>query len=507
MVLSKGKKLILLAVAVVVAIIIIFAVYSISSSNSEKQDAIDRVVDSLLDESSAYSDANPYDEGEISTFITDYWNPMKDDASFQEELVNRLNSEILEPTLQNKESDSSQQVENQYGYAPVPSDTGRILCKLTSFLNQVEYEDAALREKILNYYVQLVGMGVTSIENIEESTDPADKLQLSSELMDILSYIDEYNQSTGTFYQIQESEVISENDKDTVSEFYNQIVQQSSDTGNARVFSEAVSQLTQSSFFENQTVISNDKMIDFLVVDDSSSISTLRQGIGGYYDEISEEPQWDYDGNSYGGGNATFCGDFYYAVYESSGNQYDMSEMTPEVWAALTPGQRAEIEEGNRKTREITVYLKGVEVSSTYKDVIPELDESGFEFAYCNSDGSTLFLSENAVRYFPDAVNQGSYFIRGDFSKQVDEAEMQYSSQGSDITTAVSAVAQGDYEAATKAFMSFSDNGTNLAQICQFALKLRDNDVLDAGLVVIYENINLTDEDMLQFETYIENLY
>ena len=267
-----------------------------------------------------------------------------------------------------------------------------------------------------------------------------------------------------------------------------------------------MSQVTQSSFFENQTVIDNDEIIDFLV-NDSSSISTLRRGIGGYYDEISEHPEWDYDGNYYGGGNATFCGDFYYEVYESSGNKYDMSEMTPEVWAALTPGQRAEIEEGNSKTREIVVYLKGAEISSTYKDVIPEIDESGFEFAYCNADGSTLFLSENAMRYFPDAVNQGSYFIRGDFSKQVDEDEMQYSSQDSEITTAVSAVAQGDYEAATKSFMSFSDNGTNLAQICQFALKLRDNDVLDAGLVVIYENINLTEKDMIQFETYIADLY
>ena len=506
MVLSKGKKILLITVVAVVAAIILVATFFLYRSHSETQYAIDQVVNSLLDEDSAYSDADPYNEETISTFITGYWNPLKDNSSFQKELANRLNEEILGPTLQNTESGSSQQVENRYGDEPTPGSTNKVLCKVAHFLNQVEYEDAALREKILNYYVQLAGIGVTFLKNVEESTDPADKLQISSELMDTLSYIDEYNQSTGTFYQIQESEVISENDRDAVSEFYNQIVQQSYDTGNTLIFSEAMSQVTQSSFFENQTVIDNGKLIDFLV-DNSSPISTLRQGIGGYYDEISEEPQWNYDGNSYGGGNATFCGDFYYEMYEGTGNQYDMSEMTPEVWAALTPGQRAEIEEGNSKNHEIIVYLKGTEISSTYKDVIPELDESGFEFAYCNSDGSTLFLSENAVRYFPDAENNGSYVIRGDFSEQVAEAEMQYSSQGSEITTAVSAVAQGDYEAATKAFMSFSNNGTNLEQICQFALKLRDNDVLDAALVVIYENINLTEEDMIQLETYIANLY
>lgn len=497
--LSKGKKAILLVVAAVVAIIILIAVYFIYRSHSETQYAIDRAVNGLLNESSAYSDADPYDEEKVSAFIADDWNPVKDDPKFQAELVNRLNQEILEPTLQNAESDSSQQVENQYGDKPVPSSTHQILCKLVPFLNQVEYEDTELREKILHYYTQLVGMELTPFEQTEESADPEAELQLSGKWMDTLSYIDELNQSAGTFYQMQEKEVLSEDDKDHVSAFYRQMIQRACDAGDARIFAEAMSQLSQSTFFENQTIIENSEVVDFLV-QDSGDFYTLRQGIGGYYDALSQNPGWDYDGRFYGGGNATFCGDFYYEVYESTGNQYDMSEMTPELWAALTPGQRAEIEEGNRKTREIVVYLDGEEVESTYKDVMPELAESGFEFACCNSDGSTIFLSDNAVRYFPDAVNQGSYFIRGDFSEQVREAETEYGAQVSVIQTAVSAIAQGEYEAATEAFVSLSDNGTNLAQICRFSLELKRNGMLEAGLDIIYGNIDLSDEDMVQLE-------
>lgn len=56
MVLSKGKKIILIAVAAVVILVVGFLLYR---SHSENQYNIDRAVDSILNEDSAFTYANP----------------------------------------------------------------------------------------------------------------------------------------------------------------------------------------------------------------------------------------------------------------------------------------------------------------------------------------------------------------------------------------------------------------------------------------------------------------
>lgn len=87
------------------------------------------------------------------------------------------------------------------------------------------------------------------------------------------------------------------------------------------------------------------------------------------------------------------------------------------------------------------------------------------------------------------------------------KAEEQYSAQIAVMQSAVSAIAQGDHDAATKDFKSFSNNGTNLSHICWFAAELMRHNVLDEGLEIIYGNINLPEEDMIQLEVFLSKLF
>ena len=501
---SKGRKIVLIAAAaVLIAAIIAAAIYFFGSGGAG--DEAGSVADSLLNEGGGYLQSDPYDAATAADFIEDCWNPVKDSSGFREVLVNRLENEILEPALQSIESESSQQTENRYGDVPSPAGANQVLCRLMPFLSSAGYEDAALRESILDYYTGLISLELTSFENGEESDGAESGAQIPGGLMNAFSYVDGFNQFAGDFYKIQESELISEDDMDEIAGFYDRIIRQAYDSGDRRAFAAAVSQASGSDFLSDRLGVEGREILDFLTA--GGEFYTLRPGIGGYYDDISQNPELDYDGNFYGGGNATFSGDFYYEVYESAGGQYDMSEITPEIWALLTPSQRAEIQEGNTVTTQLVLYLQGEEVESAYRELVPELAESGFNFAWTGSDGGAVFLSEDALRYFPDAESIGSYLISGDFSQLVDDAMGEYGAQGDEMQTAVSAIALGDYQAATQAFMSLSDNGTDLESICRFASELQRNGVLEAGLEIIYGNINLPEEDIIQLEVYISTLF
>ena len=82
--------------------------------HSETQYTIDRAVTSVLNEDRAFSYADPYDEETVSVFIEQYWDPVKDKSSFQKELADRLNGEIVEVALHNMEEDRSDKEEREY---------------------------------------------------------------------------------------------------------------------------------------------------------------------------------------------------------------------------------------------------------------------------------------------------------------------------------------------------------------------------------------------------------
>ena len=66
MVLSKGKKIILIVLAVVIVLVGGYFAYR---SYSETQYRIDRAINSVLDADSAFSFADPYDAETASDFI------------------------------------------------------------------------------------------------------------------------------------------------------------------------------------------------------------------------------------------------------------------------------------------------------------------------------------------------------------------------------------------------------------------------------------------------------
>ena len=109
MVLSKGKKIILIAVAVV--IILVAGGFALEAY-SQTQSNINWAIRSLLYEGSASYDRDPYDPESVSAFIITPWNSVKDKSSFQRELADMLDSEILALTLQNAKAESSDRAEN-----------------------------------------------------------------------------------------------------------------------------------------------------------------------------------------------------------------------------------------------------------------------------------------------------------------------------------------------------------------------------------------------------------
>lgn len=111
MVLSKGKKIILIVLAVVIVLVGGYFAYR---SYSETQYRIDRAINSVLDADSAFSFADPYDAETASDFIEEYWNPVKDKSRFQKELVNRLEEEIIQVSLHNLEESRADKEEPQY---------------------------------------------------------------------------------------------------------------------------------------------------------------------------------------------------------------------------------------------------------------------------------------------------------------------------------------------------------------------------------------------------------
>ena len=228
------------------------------------------------------------------------------------------------------------------------------------------------------------------------------------------------------------------------------------------------------------------------LINDGGELYTLRNGIGGYYDTHQIDAK----------GQISYYGDFAERTTTSGGNQYDMSEMTSEIWWALSPGQREEISSGNRTKTYHYSYLLGEDYDG---DLNPSLGDDGYGYVYLNDDDSLLCFRSSSIYYMNEA-DFGGHVIYGDFSEQVQQAAAQYDSGKVGITEVAAALAQGEYETAIEAFLSISGNGTDLAAVDQLASELAKNGILDEGMAPIYEHLNLTMDEMIQLEISIAEL-
>src|SRR5699024_6723681 len=115
-------------------------------------------------------------------------------------------------------------------------------------------------------------------------------------------------------------------------------------------------------------------------------------------------------------------GDFARRTATSGGGQYDMSEMTPEVWWSLSSGQREEITSGNRVNTYRSYYLLGEDYDG---DVDPALGDDGYGYVYVNPDGSSLYFQSSSIAYM-DNADFGETVINGDFADLTSEMAEEY---------------------------------------------------------------------------------
>ena len=482
MVLSKGKKIILIAVA---AVVVLAAAFFAWRSYSETQETTDRTINCLLDEFSASFYYDPYDPESAPDFIAAYWNSVKDRSSFQRELADRLDTEILALTLQNAKAEPSERAENQYDSAPLPDSTNELLCKLMSFLDQVSYEDEGLRDRILSYYQSLAELERTADPGLTEAEQ---ELAIASGLTDALDRAAEFDQAAGDFYLLSLDDIAEE---DELVQHYDRAIQLSRDAGDRATFAQALSAATSSPVLEGQTFLDSQEIVDFLM-EDGGELYALRNGVGGYYDTHALD----------GIGQITYYGDFARQVVTSGGGQYDMSEMSPEIWGALTQGQRDEITSGNRVDTNYYYYLRGEGYDGS---VDLSLGDEGYDYVYLDPDGSVLYCGSDSIAY--PVPYKGSVEIYGDFSEQLRQAETQYSSGKNAIREVASALALGEYETAIEAFLSVSDNGSDFSAVDQLASELAKIGALDEGMAPIYEYLDLTVDEMIQLEISMAELH
>lgn len=493
MVLSKGRKIILIAAIVVVVLAAAFFGYKLYSDAQEKlDDAIDPVLKGY-----ALSFADPYDPDTVDEFIERYWNPVKDKSSFQKKFVKQLQEQVIDISFQNAGLDADDRIKNEY-YDEITNAQGTIL-DMMPFLQYAGYEEENLKACLREYYVRLAENERAELEGAEADSAQAEELNAADSLLGALDEVRAFNDASADYYQIDENEIIP---LEEVGDHYRQAIELAQKADDIAVFAKALSAATSSPLLKEQTFADSDQIADFLIADDAV-VYTMRNGVGGYYDthEIDES-------------GVQYYGDFAAWSYTTSSHKYDTSAFTPGLWSALTPGQRAEIQSGNSSTTYHYYYLCGAELDSTYDSDIPELAQGGYGYAFCNPDGSVLFVSAKYAKYYGAG---GNYEMQGDFTEQVEQAAEVYGAGGAQsgskvqnrqgiLQTAMTALTEGDADAVVQAFLQYTAEGTDLDAAIEFVEAAVENDMAAACADIIYPYLDLSDQDIAKFEGQLEEL-
>lgn len=482
MVLSKGRKIILITVVVVIVLAGGFFGFT---AYRNAQSKIDAAIDPVLG-GYALTYADPYDTETADEFIERYWNPVKDKSSFQKKFVKQVQEQLLDVSFQNADLDIDNRISNEY-WDEVTDAQGPIV-QMMPFLQKAGYEEENLKTCLKDYYLRLAENERADLQEAQAGSEQEQELNQANGLMSVVEKVSEFNDAAADYYQIPEDEIIP---IDEISQHYSEAIRLAHDADDLETVAEALSQATGSPLLKDQSFMDSDQIADLFVAEDAV-IYTLRNGIGGYYDVHRDESSY-----------MTYYGDFASETYTSGGKKYDTSGLTPGVWGALTPGQRAEIKSGNSTTTHHNYYFLGTESDDAFVSDIPDLAQSGYGYVFCNPDGSAVFVSARSATCY---TGEGTYQIEGDFTQLVDQAAAKYNVSGDTIENAVTAFQAGNYDAAEELFLSFSDNGSKLAPICQFAEQMAQNGYFDEGVDLIYANINLSEQDMVQLEIFLSEL-
>ena len=448
MVLSKGKKIILIAAIVIIALIAGFLFYQ-SYQDAKKQAG--NTIEKLLDTSDytfgGPNRSEPYNEEEpddITAFIEEEFTPLRDKGTFQKELVSAVN-ETIEVSLYNETVDYDDHQTNRYSQSPLASTVSLLWKDFAGFLNQVGYEDEKLKDSFIDFYTQYAALEETAASSDSEQNNYR---LTANNLSDVAEEVLAFNEAASDFYQISLEEVVS---PDKIADYYTQSLDMALAEGDRGTIAQVLSDAAQSPIVGDRTFIQPDDAID-LFLDDGGSVYTLKNGIGGYYDahKILDS------------GQITYCGDFAMRTTTSGGNKYDTSELGG-VWDALSPGQQQEILSGNRTETHYTYYLQGELLDDNEPNF--SLAEQGYDYVYINNDGSVVHIAKDGISYH-------SRVIPGNFSELYAEmAEAYEESQTPELTP----VEDEQYAPYTGIFgydgnpcfqSEFQTDGTNVYWVC-----------------------------------------
>ena len=402
MVLSKGKIIILVVIFVIGAAVGGF--FYIQSSN-EAQYQADYMINQLFD----YLGTGTFDLDDESAY-PDYleeFETVRDNRRFHRELV-EIVDEFSQVGLHNYDfgRDDLTMIETRYGDRLYYGEVENLFSDVVGFLNEAGYEDEELRDSFIAFFVG-VAQGARERTELEE-TSQENELEQGSYLDQVLQDAAAFSQAGGDFYQIPADQVAT---AEEIAQHYDQAIQLSHDAGDRATFAKALSAATSSPVLEGQTFLDSVEIVDFLM-EDGGELYTLRNWAGGYYDTH------EIDGN----GQITYYGDFAQRVVRSGGGQYDMSEMTPEVWWSLSSGQREEISSGNQSRTSYYYYLLGENYDGNLN---PTLGDDGYGYVYLNEDGSAVgFRSSSIIYVHPD--NSLDSVIYGDFADLTAEVSEDY---------------------------------------------------------------------------------
>ena len=413
MILSKGKRNLL--IAVVTVIVLVAGLFGFRSYRITRV-GIESTVEYLL---STYSSSTI----DVDSFSMSHYDRVKDKRAFKRTLAKyaqkQVDCALFNETVSS--SDEKMAYTTPYGFSEKLStyDVRCVFIRLGRFFKEVGYdEDNALQQTIQDFYVKLADIKRTPAEGKDMSAQKSE-LKIAEALVSVLSEVKEYNQATNAFYQIPVDTVVT---ADEIADHYGQAIQLAYDAGDREFFSKTLSKTESIPELNGYTFIEDEKIVS-LLVKDGGEVYTLKNGIGGYYD-TNHHSDSKVD-------SITYYGDFvrterYVPNYSSGGKKYDTSALTPGVWGALTSGQRNEILSANSSSGgssggsyEIGIYCQGNKSS-----VNTALAEKGYDYAYCNEDGDIVQISRTGLCY------SGS-IISGNFSALYQKMEDIYANEHS----------------------------------------------------------------------------
>ena len=499
MVLSKGKKIILILLVILVAVIAVIAGFFAIKEKQHRNYQYETLAEIFLG-------TDPSDDNERNLMLEGkgaygpVYEGIKHESSFEKALSNKI-SEIIE-----NPSEVLWRADQQFN----------VIIDAISTLEQEEIYSESIRSSIQEYLIRTKEELFTQF--LEEQTF-AGILRLE-ELHDIIK------EDISAYYL---SDALTEND---LIAFYKEGVRNSIEKKNYSDLSSYLSLIFYGDYVD-QTISDLDDLIDTLM--EHCSIYTVQQGNGGFYDGNINTSSVDSASLGAAGmesigsettrENISYFGDF----------KYTQSTISSHVDGLLDEASK---DKYNSSSSSETLEVQGNSwgISGKY---IAYAAEHGAEYIFCTGDPApdsndplTGILLIGPKQLYVFGSNFDCYAVDGNFSEkcaevarlynsqhstytysttdlpeQVDNSETQYGSPDDAMQAAVSAIAQGEYEVAAETYKSFSDNGTNLALICQFAEELKENEVLEDGLDIIYGCVNLSEEGVIQLEVFISQLY